>query len=191
MLKSSLALALPIAALGVALAQTTPESRAAYLAEFRGMIGIEHTVSHSQVDDRDRGKVLSVRAEVGVARGTTALDANGHGQYETEMDIGGRIVSALVDTGATYVVLSYQDAADIGIRPTDQAFTVVMSTANGLSRCAPTLIRHIRVGNVEAYDVQALVASPGALTLHSLLGMSFLQKLSGFRIDDGRLVLRQ
>jgi len=38
-------------------------------------------------------------------------------------------------------------------------------------------------------DVRALVARPGALS-ESLLGMSFLDRLQGYSVERGRLVLK-
>jgi clan AA aspartic protease (TIGR02281 family) len=51
-------------------------------------------------------------------------------------------------------------------------------------------LRDVRLGRIEVHDVEAYVAARGAVTGSSLLGMSFLSKLHGFRVDAGRLVLR-
>ena len=91
----------------------------------------------------------------------------------------------------TYVSLTFDDAASIGVHPVDSEFKYASRTANGVARLASAMIPEIRVGNVSAHNVMALVSQPGALTGQSLLGMSFLRKLSGFEIQSGRLVLKQ
>ena len=120
-----------------------------------------------------------------------AIDSDRSGQFATTMLVSGRQVPVLVDTGATYVTLTAEDAATLGLHPADSAFRYAFQTANGTARAAPVLLPEIRVGNVSVRDVQAFVSQPGALTGQSLLGMSFLRKLSGFEIQRGQLVLKQ
>ncbi len=119
------------------------------------------------------------------------MDADGRGQFETTMLVAGRQLPVLIDTGATFVALTYEDAASVGIHPADAEFKYQVHTANGTGRVAATILPSVRVGNVEARNVKALVSAPGTLTGQSLLGMSFLKQLSGFEIQAGRLVLRQ
>ncbi len=47
-----------------------------------------------------------------------------------------------------------------------------------------------RIGSVVVNDVEVLIMEPGASNT-SLLGMSFLRKLKGYEVANGRLVLRQ
>ena len=123
--------------------------------------------------------------------GTVAIDLNSHGQYETSMVIAGRELPALIDTGAFSVFLSYDAASSIGIHPSTSDYKYAIQTANGMTRAAPATLASIRVGNVEAHNVPAVVSMPGALVTKNLLGMTFLNRLSGFQIQSGRLVLRQ
>ena len=122
---------------------------------------------------------------------TTVIEADRYGQFETEMQIAGRSLPALVDTGATFVALTYDAAASIGYHLSDAEFKYAMNTANGTARAASITIPLIRVGNVEARNVLAVVSQPGALTGRSLLGMSFLKKLGGFETGQSSLVLKQ
>jgi aspartyl protease family protein len=122
--------------------------------------------------------------------GVVELAPDGNAQYQTEMEIDGASIPALVDTGATYVVLSAEDARTLDIDPPSSNFTVKAHTANGTAMLAPVRLREVRVGEIEVYDVQALVAKPGQ-TAMSLLGMSFLKKLSSFQVADGRFVMKQ
>lgn len=114
-------------------------------------------------------------------------DRNGHFQVSAMID--GRSLPMLVDTGATTVALTYEDAAAAGIRPFPSDFTRSVSTANGSVAVAPVRIRELQVGQLTVRDVEAVVVPSGRLGT-SLLGMSFLRRLGGFEIADNRLTLR-
>jgi clan AA aspartic protease (TIGR02281 family) len=67
----------------------------------------------------------------------TELKAAGNGHFVTSADINNKSVSVLVDTGASVVALSYEDAEKVGLRPRNLTFDISVSTANGAcSRCA-------------------------------------------------------
>ena len=95
----------------------------------------------------------------------------------------------LVDTGASFVALSHEDAAMLGLKVSQKDFTRRSSTANGVVETAPVRIKEIRIGDIAVRDVEAVVLPPRALST-SLLGMSFLKRLEGFEVAKGRLVLR-
>jgi aspartyl protease family protein len=121
--------------------------------------------------------------------GPVALVANGNGHFSAEPAINGMRVAMMVDTGASLVVLSEEDASRAGIRPMPADYTAKMSTANGVTLGAPVLLREVRLGDIVVHDVKAVVLQRGRLS-GSLLGMSFLSRLSGFEIAKDRLVLR-
>jgi aspartyl protease family protein len=119
----------------------------------------------------------------------TELEASGNGHYVTEAKINSRTVEVLVDTGATAVALSFEDADAVGLRPNNLRYDVVVGTANGEGRAARVMLREVQVGGVRVRDVQGLVLQKGALR-GTLLGMSFLSKLRSFSVEDGRLILK-
>jgi aspartyl protease family protein len=133
---------------------------------------------------------------VAVAEGQSGFDriaflqAGENGHFEAEAYIDGKAINVLVDTGATGVALTYEDAEEIGISLNDSDFTHVSRTANGNSRIAPVTIGSIRIGEIEVKDVQAFVAEPGKL-FATLLGMSFLSRLERVDIRGNKLVLQQ
>lgn len=184
MLKSALFVAIPALGLGIALAQSSPTQWRSLASAIGGVAGV------SRQDALPASSAHSTRRDLSAA-GTAAIDANGNGQFETIMDVGGRSYPVLVDTGATLVALTYDDAASIGLHPRDADFHYTVTTANGVARAAVATVPSIRVGNVEADNVPVVIAMPGTLTGRSLLGMSFLSKLSGFQVQSNRLILRQ
>ncbi|HUC66430.1 MAG TPA: TIGR02281 family clan AA aspartic protease [Stellaceae bacterium] len=113
--------------------------------------------------------------------------ADSRGHFYLDAEVNGTPVHFLVDTGATVVALSPQDARAIGLGPGDLNFSVAMSTANGTARAAPLRLRSLRLGQLEVEDVPAVVMEQPMGV--SLLGLSFLNRLEGYSIRDGRLTL--
>ena len=185
MLRSAFVIAGVGVALASVLAHSTLPNRSAVEATFRAIGNPAPLVSRPPALDP-----VPVRA-TSFGPDTAAIEVNSHGQYETSMTIAGRELPALVDTGAFSVFLSYDAASSIGIHPSESDYKYVIQTANGTTRAAPATLASIRVGNVEARNVPAVVSMPGALTTKNLLGMTFLNRLSGFEIQSGRLILRQ
>lgn len=118
------------------------------------------------------------------------LTADPFGHFAANVDIDGHRIHMLVDTGASFVALTGEDAATLGLRPQAADFRVQMQTANGIGYAAPTHLWRVNIGGVEIYDVDALVLQAGVLKT-SLLGMSALRKLRNFEFSAGRLVLEQ
>lgn len=119
----------------------------------------------------------------------TELKADRNGHYIAEADINGTTILVMVDTGATGVALSYEDAEKAGLRPRGLDFDIPINTANGVVKAARVTLRRVEVDNVRVRDVDGLVLPEGAMR-GSLLGMSFLGRLSSFRIENGVLYLR-
>ena len=107
-------------------------------------------------------------------RGTRiVLTESGGGHFMTAGQINGRAVQFMVDTGATSIGMSVADAERAGIAyKTGQP--VRMSTANGTTEGFRITLNSVRVGDVEVYDVAAVVTPQSMPFL--LLGNSFLSR---------------
>jgi aspartyl protease family protein len=92
----------------------------------------------------------------------------------------------LVDTGASLVTLTPQDARVAGIAPSELVYNARVNTANGTARMAPVTLREIRIDQLSIYDVPAAVLENLNV---SLLGMSFLARLQGYEMRDGKLTI--
>jgi clan AA aspartic protease (TIGR02281 family) len=114
------------------------------------------------------------------------IDAGRHGHFLVEAVVNGVPIDFMVDTGASHVVLSLQDARKLGF--TQLQFTAEFQSANGTVRAAPVELRELRIGQLSLFDLEASV-NGGPLPI-SLLGMSFLQRLSSYEVARGRLILR-
>jgi aspartyl protease family protein len=118
------------------------------------------------------------------------LKADPRGHFILDAAINDRPASFMADTGATIVVLTYEDAARLGLSPQSLDFSGFAQTANGVSRVAPVMLDRVRVDDILVRDVAAAVAEKGALDT-SLLGMSFLSRLKSFQMQGHELVLVQ
>lgn len=113
------------------------------------------------------------------------LNADSRGHFMAPGAINGRPVSFMLDTGATTVALSAADATRIGI-DFQKGTPVQMNTANGVALGYRLRLASVRVGDVEVYDVDAIVSQ---LPMpYILLGNSFIGRFS-MRRDADQMVL--
>ena len=115
--------------------------------------------------------------------------AEADGQFHVEAMIGSTPMRFLVDTGASEVMLSPADARRLGYEPATLDYTRLYQTANGTVRGAPVTIPEIAIGPIRLTNVAASVNEHE--TEGSLLGMSFLGRLSGYQVSGNTLTLRQ
>ncbi|WP_332811551.1 retropepsin-like aspartic protease family protein [Sphingomonas sp.] len=121
---------------------------------------------------------------------------NGEARYEikraadnhfyAEAQVNGALIRFLVDTGASSVVLTRDDALRAGIAAGE--FSAEAIGAGGRVRLMPIAIDRLALGPLEATDVPAMVAE-GGLTV-SLLGQSYLAKTGSVSIQGDLMVLR-
>lgn len=126
--------------------------------------------------------------ELGAKSAMLRREDDGH--YWARADIDGTSIKLLVDTGASIVALTWNDAQRLRLKPEDLDFKWAINTANGETKGASVLIPTIRVGNVEIENVEAMVLKDGLLE-NSLLGMSFLGKLYSYEFKRNQLIIRQ
>lgn len=118
--------------------------------------------------------------------GQIVRSADGH--YWTQASINGRAVRVLVDTGASVVALTRDDALRLGFMLQSEDFDRTVQTANGEGRAAAIQLSHVAVAGARVDQVEALVVEQGLS--HSLLGMSYLGRLSRFEATPDSLTLR-
>jgi aspartyl protease family protein len=118
------------------------------------------------------------------------IKVGAHGHYFASVEINGRPIDVLVDSGASIVALSHDDARRAGVYVRERDYTQRVSTANGLARVAPVLLDRVSIGGITVRNVPAAVSEPGNLAT-SLLGMSFLGRLQRVEMRAGTLVLQE
>jgi aspartyl protease family protein len=121
---------------------------------------------------------------------SVVVPRNAQGHFQIDGRIDGRRLTFMVDTGASVIALTADDAASLGIRPAPSEFTAMVQTANGVVRAAPVQLGMVEIADVSVHNVAAMVLPEGALN-ENLLGMSFLSRLHRWEFADGQLVLEQ
>ncbi|WP_027667584.1 TIGR02281 family clan AA aspartic protease [Rhizobium leguminosarum] len=112
---------------------------------------------------------------------------NGH--FEADVAVNGQTIEMLVDTGASLVALSREDAERIGIDLSRLTYSMTIMTANGRGRAAPVTLDQVAIGPIVRDNVAASVSEDGRLD-QSLLGMSFLETLGSLQMQTDELRMR-
>ena len=109
------------------------------------------------------------------------------GHFWVRARIGGIEKRLLIDSGATVTALSPDTAAAAGLALRDEAFPVVLQTANGAVQARTAQVPELRLGNIVARDLPVVVAP--AFDGVNVLGMNFLSRLKSWRVEGRTLIL--
>jgi aspartyl protease family protein len=112
--------------------------------------------------------------------------AGPNGHFVLSAEVNGAPVRFLVDTGASLVFLTPDDARTAGFDPRGLDYTQLVDTGNGAVRAAPVVLREVRIDDLSLDNVRAAVLDNLG---RSVLGMSFLDRLKGFEMREGSLTL--
>lgn len=153
-----------------------------------GAAGYANRAELRPIYDRLHGNIYPSVA-LSTTQGEAELRRAWDGHYRAEAEVNGVRMRLMIDTGASMVLLPYEQVRAIGIDPGELDFSLPVTTANGISTVAPLRLSSIKIGPIAAYDVQAAVAQPGRLKI-GLLGMSFIDKLSEISFRGETLTLR-
>ena len=122
-----------------------------------------------------------------VADGTVELRRSGDGHFYADVAINGSTIRALVDTGATAIALSREDARSAGIATSIGMPNVVGEGADGDVYGEVVTLDSVALGHKTAEDMPAVVLNSGQQTL---LGQSFLARFESVEIRGDTMVLR-
>jgi aspartyl protease family protein len=119
--------------------------------------------------------------------GTVTISRGWGGHFFTDADVAGRSLHFVVDTGATSVALSREDAQRVGVDVDHLDFSHQAQTAAGITRVAQTTLPQLRIGEIQLLDVPAVVLDePSGV---ALLGQSFLGRIDKVSIEGDRMTL--
>lgn len=147
---------------------------------FLGVIGAYGLWS----DIRDE---VAPRQSVVAGTGQIAVPRQFDGHFYLTLQLNGKPVDFMIDTGASEVVLSQGDARKAGIKLNDLAYTGRAMTANGMVRTAPATVDEIRLGAIHDRGFTVWV-NDGDMD-GSLLGMSYLRRFDSIEIRGDKLIL--
>lgn len=130
----------------------------------------------------------AIRIGLPASSNAQALLISSGEMYNVTGSINDQLADFVVDTGATYITMSPEQAERLRLNYND-AKKVMVNTANGKATAHVFDIEKIRIGGIELKNVQAAVmhnlSSP-----RILLGMSFLNQVE-MQHKDGLMVLKK
>ena len=153
----------------ISVGQKTPE----------GVVLISATSEQAVLEVDGKRQTLSMGQHFETAsetdsRGSVTLPADSRGQFYADGLVNGTHIRFMVDTGATTVLIPASEATRLGV-DYRKGTPGRVQTANGSALAYRVLLDSVKVGNITAYNVEAVVAQAQGLDV-ALLGMSFLNR---------------
>ncbi|MBV7409608.1 TIGR02281 family clan AA aspartic protease [Maritimibacter sp. DP1N21-5] len=134
----------------------------------------------------DMGRDVMPRQSV-VGSGVVEVPRGADGHFYLTLELNGTPVIFVVDTGASEIVLSEDDARSVGLHPEDLDYIGSAMTANGMVRTAPARVEQVVLGDIVEENVKVYV-NEGEMDA-SLLGMSYLRRFERLEITSDGMVL--
>jgi aspartyl protease family protein len=121
------------------------------------------------------------------SKGGIEVPRSRNGHYHLTVEINDVDIKFLVDTGATDLFLTQEDAKRVGINIKNLAYIATAYTANGPVKIAHTKLKKVKLG--EFVDLQVNASINGGEMQQSLLGMSYLSNYDKIEISENTLIL--
>jgi aspartyl protease family protein len=118
---------------------------------------------------------------------TISLKRADDSHFYARVRVNGTEIRFMVDTGATNLVLSQQDARRIGLPLDSLSFVLPTDTANGRVMGAGVVLDRVEIGGFIDRDVRAIVN--GGRMNESLLGMTYLDRFRSFNVEGDTMLL--
>lgn len=157
------------------------------------LLSTDTAAEQAEVDVAGRREVIKLGMVMNgfqpITRAAVTLWAGTGGHFYADGMINGQPVHFLVDTGATMIALSGDQARRLGIDYRRNGRPGTAATAGGIVRSYSLTLEKVEVGPIVLYNVDAGVLD-GPYPSEALLGMSFLGRLNMKR-DGEQLELSQ
>ncbi len=149
----------------------------------------QSTGGSAQVASAVTESATSDTKEKRASYGLAAIRREKDGHYWARANVDGQFIRVMVDTGASTVALTREDARKLGFDPDSLDYRWRVRTAGGDVMGAYVTLKSVKIGGVKVENIEAMVLQEG-LT-QSLLGMSFLGQLYSYEFRGDSLILRQ
>ena len=136
--------------------------------------------------DRVEASLYPERALIS-EQGTVSFNRARDGHFYAELEVNGKKIEFVIDTGASDIVLTEKDAEYLGYPVRDLIYSGRASTANGVVPMASVTLESITLGRFTDRNIRATV-NGGELDT-SLLGMRYLKRFRKIEIAGSRLTL--
>ena len=123
----------------------------------------------------------------GWGSGPTVLQRSSDGHFYADASIDSQTVHFLVDTGASAVALTGDDARSLGLAWSNSDLIPIGKGASGTVYGVPVKLGMVELGETSARDVSGVIVPEGLSV--SLLGQSFLARVKDVRIEGDRMEL--
>jgi len=138
--------------------------------------------------ERSRTKTRKEPRNQVVQANRAEIRAGSNGHFLLDADVNLNRIRFVVDTGASFVALRESDARAAGIHLGPSDFNAPVQTANGTTYAARVRLDSVAIDGIDVEQVSAIVLPDNLLGI-SLLGNSFLNRLSRFEVSNNRLVM--
>jgi len=125
--------------------------------------------------------------------GEIVLRAGSDRHFKLDLKVNGTPITFILDTGASDIVLSQDDAARVGLDPDSLPYLGQARTANGTVGLARVELAEVVLaeGGLEFRDLNVpAFVNEGELDV-SLLGMGYLSRYARIAIEGERLILQR
>jgi aspartyl protease family protein len=119
--------------------------------------------------------------------GVVRIAKSDDGHFWASAEINGVHRRMLIDSGATDTAISSGTAAAARLDLGESPFGTILSTANGDVAATRSTIGKLEVGSIETHDLSVVVSPAFGDT--DVLGMNFLSRLKGWRVEGDVLIL--
>ncbi|MGE4411371.1 MAG: TIGR02281 family clan AA aspartic protease [Sphingobium sp.] len=136
---------------------------------------------------RDVGQELTGAARQRADGDNLHISMGPDGHFWVDGEINGTSARFLIDSGATITALSDDVARNAGLNVDDDGPGMAMQTANGTVLARRSMIAGLAIGPIHTADLPIVVSD--RFNGVNVLGMNFLSRLKGWRVEDGEMIL--
>ena len=111
------------------------------------------------------------------------------GHYWLQVDVNGKPVRFMIDSGATTTAVNGNTARETGIQVDANGYPVFLNTANGSVAAQRGIIQSLKIGTHEIGQHNVVVSESFGDT--NVLGMNFLDSMQSWRVEANVMTLKQ
>lgn len=149
--------------------------------------GAKESAAKADGADESSSSTAQYSSSMNSQEGTIELERSPDGHFYADVQINGAPVRMLVDTGASGIALTRDDARSAGIATSIGMNDVIGEGASGSVHGEYVTIDRIELGHKRGENMEAAVLNGGR---QSLLGQQFLSKFESVEIQGDRMRLR-
>ena len=111
------------------------------------------------------------------------------GHYWLQVDVNGKPVRFMIDSGATTTAVNANTARETGIQVDTDGYPVFLNTANGSVAAQRGIIQSLKIGTHEIGQHNVVVSESFGDT--NVLGMNFLDSMQSWKVEANVMTLKQ